>query len=103
MKRFTIVLISIVLSQAVFAQKGALRVTQSDYTHAAYSFKAPQPSISTVTVGQRTFDVIEMEGTTPSTTIGRPNLPVISQMIAGEAPRPGVELHHASAARTQQV
>ena len=81
MKRFTIVLISIVLSQAVFAQKGALRVTQSDYTHAAYSFKAPQPSISTVTVGQRTFDVIEMEGTTPSTTIGRPNLPVISQMI----------------------
>ncbi|MBR3412935.1 MAG: T9SS type A sorting domain-containing protein [Bacteroidales bacterium] len=81
MKRFAIILISIIVSLTAFAQQGALRVTQSDYNHASYSFKAPQPSITPVTVGQRTFNVIEMEGTTPSTAVGRPDLPIVSQMI----------------------
>ena len=81
MKRITIILVSMLLMQAAVAQKNILRVTQSDYTQAAYSFQAPQPTISTITIEQRTFDVVEMEGTTPSTVIGRPNLPIVSQMI----------------------
>ena len=58
-----------------------LSVNQSDYTKAVYSFTAPQPSINTANVAGTNYSVVSLPNSTPSTYIGRPNLPIISQLI----------------------
>ena len=58
-----------------------LTVDRSDYSQAVYSFTASQPTIGTADVAGSTYSVISLTDATPSTHIGRPNLPRISQMV----------------------
>ena len=58
-----------------------LTVNQSDYSQAVYTFTAPQLNISTADVDGNTYSVVSLPDATPSTYIGRPNLPCISQLV----------------------
>lgn len=66
-------------SAAVMAQ--SLSVNQSDYTQSAYSFKAPQLVVQPQQAEGATFAFVTFEGAAPSTQLGRPNLPIITEMI----------------------
>ena len=58
-----------------------LSVNNSDFSQAIYTFTAPQPNIRTINVDGSTYSVVDMTGSTPSTHIGRPNLPIVSQLV----------------------
>ena len=58
-----------------------LSVNRSDYTQAVYTFTAQQPTISTANVEGSTYTVVSLPGSTPSTHIGRPDQPIVSQLI----------------------
>ena len=82
MKTKTIaLLLSIIMLGQSHSWAQTLNVNQSDYTQAVYSFTAPQPTISTANISDGTYSIVSLPDATPSTHIGRPNLPLISQLI----------------------
>ena len=58
-----------------------LKVNRSDYSQAVYSYTTSQPSISTTDVAGGTYTIVNMPDATPSTYIGRPNLPITTQLV----------------------
>lgn len=81
MKKISIILLNLVLMQIAFAQNNVFRVCQSGYSHATYSLTTPKISFHSQSVDNQTFQVVELSGASPSTEIGRPDLPVLTQMI----------------------
>jgi hypothetical protein len=80
-QRFTALLLGIFMLGLSHGWAQTLTVDRSDYSQAIYTFTAPQPSLNIAEVDSNTYTVVGMSGATPSTHIGRPNLPHISQMI----------------------
>ena len=74
-------LLSIIMLGQTNSWAQTLNVNQSDYTKAVYSFTAPQLTINTVNLSDGTYSIVSLPDATPSTHIGRPNLPLISQLI----------------------
>ena len=78
-------IIALLLSILMLGQTNAwaqtLNVNQSDYTQAVYSFTAPQLTVGTADVAGGTYATVSLPDATPSTHIGRPNLPLVSQLI----------------------
>ena len=78
-------IIALLLSILMLGQTNAwaqtLNVNQSDYTQAVYSFTAPQLTVGIADVAGGTYATVSLPDATPSTHIGRPNLPLVSQLI----------------------
>lgn len=66
-------------SFALMAQP--LSTKHSDYHQLSFAFKAPQLSFTNQVVNGVSFTNLLMDGSTPSTFIGRPNLPIISELV----------------------
>ena len=58
-----------------------LSVNSSDYSQATYSFTTVLPTISTIQTEGGSYSVINLANSAPSTHIGRPNLPIVTQMV----------------------
>lgn len=78
-KKIFALAVGLLLSAVSMAQ--TVKVESSDYASAVYTFVAPQPSFSTQDVQQSGYTVVSMPGTTPSTQLGAPNLPIFTEMI----------------------
>ena len=79
--RITALLMGIALLGISHSWAQTLNVDRSDYSQAVFTFTAPQPSISMAEADGNTYTVVSLAGATPSTQIGRPNLPRISQVV----------------------
>ena len=79
--RITALLMGIALLGISHSWAQTLNVDRSDYSQAVFTFTAPQPSISMAEADGNTYTVVSLAGATPSTQLGRPNLPRISQVV----------------------
>ena len=59
----------------------SMRVAENDYSAAEILFAAPELHSSLQQVGSETFLQLTFDGSTPSTKLGLPNLPILSEMI----------------------
>ena len=80
-QKITALLLGILMLGLSDSWAQTLNVKHNGYTQAVYTFTAPQPDISTADVAGNTFSVVSLPNATPSTYIGRPNLPIVSQLI----------------------
>ncbi len=56
-------------------------VLRNDYRQSAFSFSCPKTEVSMMTVEGQAYTVLSMSGTAPSTTIGLPNLPIVTEFV----------------------
>lgn len=80
-KNFRALLLGLFVLGQVVAMAQSLSVRQSGYKQSAYAFKAPRYTVSGVQVGGSTYASLTIDGASPSTQLGRPNLPVITEVI----------------------
>ena len=80
-QRITTLLLGIFMLGLSHAWGQTLTVNHSDYSQAVYTFTAPQFNISTADIEGSNYSVVNLPDATPSTYIGRPDLPRISQLV----------------------
>lgn len=80
-KRIVVFALGLMLLGQITAYAQSLSATKSDFNAATYSFTAPDLNVVSKQFPNGTFSVVTMPGSTPSTEIGRPDLPIITQMI----------------------
>ncbi len=80
-KIFKALFLSLLVLGQTAALAQSLSVKQSGYAQSEYAFKAPHYTVSGVQAGGNTFSCITIGGAAPSTQLGRPNLPVITEAI----------------------
>lgn len=71
---FALLLISSAMAQSV-------RVVKNDYSQAQYIFEASSPRYASMEIDGKNYAVINLEGSSPSTQIGQPNLPLVSEFV----------------------
>lgn len=75
----------VALAMALLFLSGAMaqsvRVEKSDFSQAEYIFEASAPQYSSMAVEGKKYAVINLEGSSPSTQIGQPNLPLVSEFV----------------------
>lgn len=79
----------------------SMRVAENDYSAAEIFFAAPELHSSLQQVGSETFLQLTFDGSTPSTKLGLPNLPILSEMI--EIPLCSEVVVSVSEVRTKQL
>lgn len=80
-KIFTALLMGMLLLESVSAMAQSLSTKQSNFAQSAFTFNAPTPLIKMQQANGVTFASITFEGAAPSTRLGQPDLPVITEMI----------------------
>lgn len=78
-KRIIVLAFALLFISGAMAQ--SVRVTKSDYRQAEYIYEATSPQYSSLKIDGKTYAVINLEGSTPSTQIGQPNLPLVSEFV----------------------
>lgn len=82
MKKITqTIVLGVLMFLPMMLMAQSFSVNRSDYHQSAYDFHSPQASVSMQNVGGNAYTVIDIQGTAPSTTIGLPNLPVITELV----------------------
>ncbi len=82
MKRiFKALLLGLLMMGQVAVMAQSLSVRQSSYTQASYTFKAPQYTVAAEQANGGVYASVAITGAAPSTQVGHPNLPVITEMI----------------------
>ena len=74
-------LLFLMLMGQVTLMAQSLSVKQNSYTQSSYAFTAPQFEVAEVQANGTPFVTLSVEGAAPSTQLGRPNLPIITEMI----------------------
>ena len=80
-KHFLTLILSIVTLSPFTILAQSLSVNSSTFEQAEYSFTSPKVIISTTEVQGDTYTTIHLDGASPSSELGRPNLPIITQII----------------------
>lgn len=64
-----------------YAVAQRVNVGKNDYSGATYLYESSDFKVAQQVVGRDTFSVLSFEGSTPSTRLGAPNLPMVTKMI----------------------
>lgn len=80
-KEFNALLLGLFVAGHVISMAQSFNVKRSDYVQSEYSFTAPSANLQEVQADGKTFVALSFEGSGPSSHLGRPNVPVITEMI----------------------
>lgn len=78
-KKIFALAVGLLLMMSSMAQ--SVKVVTSDYAQAEYLFKTSAPQIVTQEAAGASYTLVSYKGSTPSTEVGRPNLPIISEFV----------------------
>lgn len=81
-KTLSALLLGLVLFASATLMAQGVRVTSSSYHQSVVSFEAPALHMTNTTVGSDTYTTLTFDGSTPSSELGRANLPLLSQVIS---------------------
>ena len=77
---YAILMVFLLIGQ-VSAVAQSLSVKQSNYAQSTFSFSAPELGIKMIQAEGHTFATLSFDGAVPSTQLGQPDLPVLTEMI----------------------
>ena len=80
-KIYKALLLGLLMAGPIALMAQTLHVNRSDYHQSTYTFKAPEVRINNHEIAGAMYTELVVDGSTPSTAVGKPNLPIISEMI----------------------
>lgn len=82
MKKLTKTLVlGVLLSLPMMLMAQDFSILRNDYHQSSFDYRASQASLSMQAIDNQAYTVVSLPGAAPSTAIGRPNLPVVTEFV----------------------